>query len=59
MEETVKAPQGDNAEAIKKAQEALDRVATQLIECEKKLEAQKSAKIENDRAVADLRKVKS
>ena len=28
-------PRGDNVEAIKKAQEALDRVASQLAECEK------------------------
>jgi len=44
VKETVEAPQGDNTEAIRKAQEALERVAKQLAECERKLEAQKIAK---------------
>jgi len=56
VKETVEAPQGDNTEAIRKAQEALERVAKQLAECERKLEAQKIAKKENDAAIAELRK---
>jgi len=56
IRETVEAPQGDNTEAIKKAQEALDVVTRQLAECQQKLQAQKTAKEENDRAVAELKK---
>jgi len=56
VKETVDAPQGDNVEAIKKAQQALDRVAAQMAECEKKLDLQKKAKEANDQAVAELRK---
>jgi len=54
VEETVNAPQGDNAAAIKKAQEALEAVVAQLKECEKKLEIQKKAKEESDVALAEL-----
>jgi len=55
LEETVDAPQGDNTEAIKKAQQALDAVLSQMNECETKLEQQKQAKAENEKAVADLK----
>lgn len=55
-QETVDAPQGDNSEAIKKAQQALEAVTRQLAECEQKLQAQKQAKEENERAVAALKK---
>jgi len=53
VKETVDSPQGDNSEAIRKAQEAVDRVATQMAEVERKLEAQKQAKDVNDRAKAE------
>jgi chromosome segregation ATPase len=56
VQETAEAPQGDNTEAIKKAQEALQRVSAQLAECERKLEAQKTAKEENDKAIGELKK---
>jgi len=56
VQETVEAPQGDNTEAILAAQRAVERVASQLAECEKKLDAQKRAKEENDIAVAELKK---
>jgi len=56
VKETVEAPQGDNTEAIRKAQEALERVISQMMECQKKLEAQKIAKEDNDRAVSELKK---
>jgi len=56
VKETVEAPQGDNTEAILAAQRAVERVASQLIECEKKLEVQKRAKEENDIALAELKK---
>jgi len=56
VKETVDAPQGDNAEAIRIAQEALDRVSTQLADCEAKLQAQKQAEQELAAAVADLKK---
>ena len=55
VEETADAPQGDNSEAIRKAQEALDRVVSQLAECERKLETQKQAKEANDSAIAQLK----
>jgi len=50
VKETAEAPQGDNTAAIKRAQEAVHQVATQMAECEEKIEAQKRAKEENDRA---------
>ena len=52
VKETAEASQGDNKEAIRKAQEAVDRVATQMAEVEQKIEAQKRAKEETDRAKA-------
>jgi len=55
VKETAEAPQGDNTEAIRKAQEALDRVASQLADCERKLEAQKMAKESNEKAVKQLK----
>jgi len=54
VKDTVDAPQGDNTEAIKKAQQALDAATTQLADCETKLEAQKKAKQQNDKAKEDL-----
>jgi len=48
------APQGDNQEAIKAAQAKVDAVMKQMEECKQKLEAQKQAKAENDKAEADL-----
>jgi len=56
VKETVDAPQGDNTEAIRKAQEAVERVASQMAECERKLEAQKRAKDDNDKAIGELKK---
>jgi DNA repair exonuclease SbcCD ATPase subunit len=63
VNETVDAPQGDNTEAIKKAQQKLDAVISQLAECEKKLQAQKTAnaelhKLESElnAAIAELKK---
>jgi len=58
VKETAEAPQGDNTEAIRRAQQAVDQVAAQMAECEKKIEAQKRAKEENDRAKADNDKAK-
>jgi len=59
VKETVEAPQGDNSEAIRRAQEALDRVAAQLEECDRKLQAQKEAKESNDKAVAELKRAET
>jgi len=50
VKETAESPQGDNTEAIKRAQEAVERVAAQMSECERKLEAQKEAKDSNEKA---------
>jgi len=55
IEETVDAPQGDNTEAIKKAQAALDAVVSQMSQCEQKLEHQKGAKAANEQAISELR----
>jgi len=56
VEETVEAPQGDNTEAIKAAQKKLDAVQSQLQDCDAKLQAQKNAKADNEKAIADLKK---
>jgi len=61
VKETVDAPQGDNTEAIRKAQLALDKAQEQMADCENKLSAQKQAEAqlkqaekELEAAVADL-----
>jgi len=61
VRETVEAPQGDNTEAIRKAQQALDKALEQMTDCETKLAAQKQAEAqlkaaekELEAAVADL-----
>jgi len=59
VKETAEAPQGDNTEAIRRAQEAVDQVASQMAECERKLEVQKRAKAENDKAKAETDKAKA
>jgi len=58
VKETVEAPQGDNKEAIRKAQEALDAVIRQMADCEAKIEAQKKAKQHNDKAKQETDKLK-
>jgi hypothetical protein len=56
IDEVAVLPQGDNAAAIAAAQKRLDAVLVQLKECEERLEAQKAAKLANERAIAALEK---